>query len=111
MDYLIEETDPEAVKLIADLYWLQYGGMDPERFIRKLGARTMAVHLKDLKVNLNNHIEMAEIGEGNLDWDGILKACDEAGVKWALVEQDECQRDPFESLKISYDYLAAKGFR
>ena len=71
----------------------------------------MAVHLKDLKVKIDNHIEMAELGEGNLDWDGILRACEEAGVSWALVEQDDCQRDPFEALKISHDYLVAKGFQ
>ena len=36
--------------------------------------------------------------------------CDEASAKWAMVEQDVCQRDPFESMKMSYDYLATKGF-
>ena len=111
MDRLIEETDPEKVKFIVDTYWLQVGGMDPEGYIRKLSERAMAVHLKDLKVKIDNHIEMAELGEGNLDWDGILRACEEAGVSWALVEQDDCQRDPFEALKISHDYLVAKGFQ
>ena len=53
---------------------------------------------------------MAEIGEGNLDWDAIVAACDEAGVKWALGEQDRSKRDPMESLKMSYDYLCGKGF-
>ena len=70
----------------------------------------MAVHFKDLKMKTDNKYEMAEIGEGNLDWDAIIKACEEAGTKWALVEQDVCQRDPFESLKMSYDYLITKGF-
>lgn len=84
--------------------------MDPAAFLRKLGGRTMAVHFKDLKANLDNTTEMAEIGEGNLNWDSIIAACQEAGVKWALVEQDTCRRNPFESLKISYDYLTGKGF-
>ena len=34
----------------------------------------------------------------------------EAGAKWALVEQDICKRDPFESLQMSYEFLKAKGF-
>lgn len=110
MDRLIEETDPENVKFIVDTYWLQFGGMNPESFIRKLGKRAVAVHFKDLKVDKNNKVEMAEIGEGNLDWDAIIQACEEAGTKWALVEQDVCQRNPFESLKMSYDYLKTKGF-
>ena len=111
MDRIIRETDAENVKFIVDTYWLQIGGMNPADFIRKLGNRAMAIHFKDLKVNADNKPEMAEIGEGNLNWDEIIKACEEAGTKWALVEQDICQRDPFESLKMSYDYLRTKGFQ
>lgn len=110
MDRLVEETNPENVKFIVDTYWLQVGGMNPESFIRKLGERAMAIHFKDLKANADNTTEMAEVGEGNLNWDGIIEACDEAGAKWALVEQDTCKRCPFESLKMSYDYLTTKGF-
>lgn len=110
MDRLIEETDQDAFRFILDTYWLQVGGMNPASYIRNLGERAMAIHLKDLKANTDNSTEMAEIGEGNLDWDEILKVCEEAGAKWALVEQDICRHDPFTSMKISYDYLTGKGY-
>lgn len=112
MDRLIEETDPETVKFIVDTYWLQAGGVNPADFIRRLGERAMAIHFKDLIINPDKNFtqEMAEIGEGNLDWDAIIQACDAAGAKWALVEQDTCNRDPFESMRMSYDYLTKKGF-
>jgi len=110
MDYLIEETDSEQIKFIVDTYWLQVGGMNPAEYIKKLGNRAMAIHFKDLKAKADNTVTMAEIGEGNLNWDEIIQACDEAGAQWALVEQDICQRDPFEAMKISYEYLAKKGF-
>ncbi|MCM1119307.1 MAG: sugar phosphate isomerase/epimerase [bacterium] len=110
MDRLIEETNPHSFRFIVDTYWLQVGGMDPVSFIGKLGERAMAIHFKDLKANIDNTTEMAEIGEGNLNWDGIIEACEKAGVEWALVEQDVCRRSPFEALKISYDYLTGKGF-
>ena len=110
MDWLVEETDPETVQFIVDTFWVKVGGLDPAAFIRRLGGRAMAVHFKDLKVSPDNPQEMAEIGEGKLDWDEIIRACDEAGAKWALVEQDICRRDPFESMKMSYDYLKGKGF-
>ena len=109
MDRLIEESDPDAVKFIVDVYWLQYGGVNPASYIKKMGDRAMAIHFKDYKI-AGNQVEMAEVGEGNLDWDEIIAACDEAGAKWAMVEQDICKRDPFESLKMSYDYLTTKGF-
>jgi sugar phosphate isomerase/epimerase len=52
----------------------------------------------------------AEIGEGNLNWPAILAAAAESGVEWYLVEQDRCyNRDPFESLDISYRNLRAMG--
>ena len=39
-----------------------------------------------------------------------IKELDEAGAQYALVEQDICNRNPFESLKMSYDFLKSKGF-
>jgi sugar phosphate isomerase/epimerase len=54
----------------------------------------------------------AEIGEGNLNWPRIMAAAADAGVEWYLVEQDRCyDRDPFESLAISYRNLQAMGLR
>jgi sugar phosphate isomerase/epimerase len=66
------------------------------------------IHLKDMTI-LNNQQTMAEVGEGNLNWPAILDACRAAGVQWYAVEQDICQRDPFESLAISYKNLSAMG--
>jgi sugar phosphate isomerase/epimerase len=111
-DCLTEETDPEMFNFIVDTYWVQVGGKNPAAVIEKLGKRAMAVHFKDFAVNKDNWQvpEMAEVGEGNLDWDSIIKACDVAGTKWALVEQDVCKRSPFESMEMSYNYLKTKGF-
>ena len=49
-----------------------------------------------------------EVGRGNLNWDEIISASDNA--EFALVEQDECKGNPIDSLKISYDFLVEKGF-
>ena len=53
---------------------------------------------------------MTEIGSGNLEWKPILEAADEAGCLWYIVEQDVCPGCPFESLKMSYDYLSENFF-
>ena len=110
MERLIEETDSENVKFIVDTYWLQVGGVNPAKYIKRIGERAMAVHFKDLIGTTDNKQVMAEVGQGNLDWDEIIAACEEAGTKWALVEQDICQRDPFESMQMSYEFLKTKGF-
>ena len=76
-------------------------------------GRMPVVHLKDMAISDNRKHDgkqmMVEIGEGNLNCSAILQACQEAEVEWYAIEQDICQRDPFESLKISYENLRAMG--
>jgi len=111
-DYLVEETDPEIFNFTVDAYWCHVGGVDTVKVIEKLGKRAMVLHYKDYKVNeeTKKTAEMAEIGNGNLDWDLITAVGEKVGSLYAVVEQDICPADPFDSLKISYDYLATKGF-
>ena len=70
--------------------------------------RMPVIHLKDMVI-VDREQTMAEVGEGNLNWPAILQACRDAEVEWYAVEQDICRRDPFESLKISYENLKAMG--
>jgi sugar phosphate isomerase/epimerase len=110
LDLIYQETDPRYLKAELDTYWIQHGGGDPAAWIRKFSNRMPVVHFKDMVI-CNGQPTMAEVGEGNLNWPAILQACREAEVEWYAVEQDECQRDPFESLKISYDNLKAMGLQ
>ncbi|MGN6674080.1 MAG: sugar phosphate isomerase/epimerase family protein [Thermomicrobiales bacterium] len=108
LEIMYSDTDPQYVQAEIDVYWVQYGGGDPAAWIRKVPNRMPVIHLKDMTI-LNNQPTMAEVGEGNLNWPAILDACRAAGVQWYAVEQDICQRDPFESLAISYKNLTAMG--
>ncbi len=108
LQILYEDSDPEYFKAELDTYWLQHGGASPVAWINWLGDRSRIIHFKDMII-LDGQQTYAEIGEGNLDWPGIIEACEAAGIEWYIVEQDTCQRDPFESLKISFDNLKAMG--
>ena len=108
MEILFDESDPDLVTAELDTYWVQHGGADPIAWIKKLSGRIYHIHLKDMAIVGRQQV-MAEVGEGNLNWPGILAACKEAGVKWYCVEQDKCQRDPFESLAISLRNLKEMG--
>ena len=113
MDRFLRETDPKKVRFVVDTFWVQAGGLDPAKFIRSIGERAMFIHFKDYRVPTSDLFarEFAEIGSGNLNWDEIIEACDAAGARCALVEQDDCYgRDPFESFKMSYEFLKGKGF-
>ena len=108
LQILYEDSDPRYFTAEIDTYWIQHGGADPAYWIEKCAGRIPLVHLKDMTVRRGKPI-MAEVGEGNLNWPRILDACKKAGVEWYIVEQDECERDPFESLAISLRNLKAMG--
>ena len=50
---------------------------------------------------------MHEIGYGNLDFKAIVAAAEASGCEWFIVEQDSCPGDPFDSAKLSFDYIKA----
>jgi sugar phosphate isomerase/epimerase len=111
LELLYESCDPAYVKAEIDTYWVQAGGGDPAAWIKKCAGRMPILHVKDMVMGPDG-VRMAEIGEGNLNWPGILAAAGDAGVEWYCVEQDNCyERDPFESLKISLANLREMGLK
>jgi len=129
LDILLRITDPELVQTELDTYWIRRGGEDPAAYLSKLRNRAPLLHLKDMGAGGKQLFEetgegkldfmsivakvgdehFAEVGEGILDFRQIAGVAEEIGTKWLIVEQDVCRRDPFESLKISYDNLARLG--
>ncbi|RME60567.1 MAG: sugar phosphate isomerase/epimerase [Caldilineae bacterium] len=109
LEIIYAEADPRYLKAELDTYWVQHGGGDVIDWIRRMADRMPVIHLKDMAIVGRREQVMAEVGEGNMNWPGILAACKEANVEWYAVEQDICPGDPFESLAISYRNLAAMG--
>ena len=109
LDIITEKMAAENFKYILDAYWLAYSGINPAKFIKERKGNIACVHLKDLKI-VKGQPTYAEIGQGNIDWDEVLDACYDADVEYALVEQDECDGNPFDSFKMSIDFLKTKGF-
>ena len=99
IQHLIDELPLAGFTI--DTYWVQAGGADPCAWIKALKGRVDVLHIKDMAW-ANEQQLMAEVMEGNLNWDGIFAASREAGVKYAMVEQDDCYgHDPFDCLKKS----------
>jgi len=93
-----------------DVYWAQYGGMSSERSIDALGSKLVSLHLKDFGVP-SKHGEppfMAEVGQGNLDFRGLVAAAERVGCEWFIVEQDVTPGDPFDSLERSFRYVQSQ---
>ena len=114
LEILFDESDPQHLQAELDTYWVQHGGADAVAWIERLAGRMPVIHLKDMVMLPGEgggppQQAMAEVGEGNMNFAAILDACRRAGVEWYAVEQDICQRDPFESLALSYRNLRAMG--
>jgi sugar phosphate isomerase/epimerase len=110
LETLYDEAPPAMLKAEIDTYWIQAGGGDPAWWLRKCAGRIPVIHLKDMCITPEREIRMAEIGEGNLNWPAIIAAAEAGGVECYLIEQDRTyDRDPFDSLAISYRNLKAMG--
>ncbi|CAM3384141.1 sugar phosphate isomerase/epimerase family protein [Marinicrinis lubricantis] len=107
LDILLEETDPELVKLELDTYWVKRGGEEPAQYLRKLKNRCPLLHIKDVEAGEEQFF--AEIGEGILDFKEIADVAEQIGTEWLVVEQDQSRRPVFESLEISQRNLAKMG--
>jgi sugar phosphate isomerase/epimerase len=106
IDRIIEEC-PDLY-FILDTFWVQAGGGNPVKYIKKLEGRIKVIHFKDYRIKDRTR-QFAEIGEGNLDWDEIIPLCKETKIPYAVIEQDaDFLIDPFESLALSRKFLLKK---
>lgn len=111
MDMLCDRFPADLLGVTLDTYWAQAGGADPAFWLRKLKGRVDCVHFKDMVYwPEDKNVRMAPIGSGNMNYPEIFKACEDAGVLYGFVEQDNCYgEDPFSCLKKSFEYLTSFG--
>jgi len=114
---LIDNTDKKYVGFELDVFWLSVSGNDPAEFIRKLRGRVPLLHCKDKAQGTEKRFDegvprtaFKEVGNGVLDWPGILRAASSAGVQHYFVEQDSTPGDPLDSLRQSYNFLSKLNF-
>ncbi len=110
METLLELSEGMGLNFEIDTYWVQAGGAEPTLWLKKCAGRIPVIHLKDMSITSDREIRMAAIGEGNLDWPGLLEAANAGGTKFAFIEQDlTYDRDPFDCLATSLRYLQSLG--
>lgn len=105
LERIYEQTDARYLRAELDTYWVQFGGGDPVKWCARLRGRLPVLHLKDYVIDRENRATFAEIGNGNLDFPAIIAEAERAGCEWYVVEQDICPGDPFESIRVSFEYL------
>jgi sugar phosphate isomerase/epimerase len=120
-EILLDSCDAALVKMELDLCWISAAGKDPLDYFRRYPGRFPLVHVKGLKkviapagaeaVPIDRILpEITEVGHDDvIDWKRIFAQSRQAGIKHYFVEHD-VPKDPFESLKASYDYVSHLAF-
>jgi sugar phosphate isomerase/epimerase len=103
LETIFDDTNPDYVKTEFDVYWLTKAGENPVEWMNRYKNRTPLVHLKDMTTDGDQFF--AELGTGGVDVEAVLNTGEGTGVKWWVIEQDFCRRNPLESIEISIKYL------
>lgn len=111
MDVLVEDSDPAVLNFCLDCHWMQAGGVSQVQWLRRLAGRMTMVHFKDYGIDLGTTVVEVSprlfkaVGEGNIHWQPIVEVCKEIGIRDYVVEQDRCDRDPYDCIASSYRYI------
>lgn len=94
-----------------DTFWVHKGGNSPVDWLNRTAGKTEYLHIKDYGMIYDKQSDtdtpaMMPVGCGNLNWKDIFSAAGNAGVKYYIVEHDADVKDPFDSFKKSFDYIA-----
>lgn len=100
---LIENTDPKYVFMQVDLFWMVYGGHQPEEYFTKYPGRFELWHIKDMDNTPAR--ESVEVGDGIINYAKVFKMKDLSGMKHFFVEQEAFKMDPIQSIRKSYKFL------
>ena len=133
-DLILQNTNPELVKLELDTYWMYRGGQDPITWMQKCADRVILLHQKDFPagapqplnlydgvVSPAENIDMAvfdnrkdercftEIGTGVLPIQSIINAAGALpNVEYLILEQDHTAMDEIDSVRTSREAFATK---
>jgi sugar phosphate isomerase/epimerase len=95
-DYMLEHTNADYVFFEMDVYWAVRGGQSPVDYFNKYKGRFKLLHIKDDK----------ELGEsGMVGFDAIMRSLDAAGTQHLVVEVENYNYAPIESVRRSLKYL------
>jgi sugar phosphate isomerase/epimerase len=103
MDVLLARAPSMVAEL--DIAWIHAGGLKPTDYVEKHRERTPLLHIKDLKALPDGKWQTVELGYGEVDVLGVLKTLGTATPEWLIIEQDDCERQPFESVKANLEWL------
>jgi len=126
LDTIYRRVSAEYLQTEIDTCWANVGGADPSEYVRKYTGRAPVVHLKDFYkkghkneglyelIGIEKKASASEesfgfrpVGFGMQNMPEIIKASEDAGARWLVVEQDRPspEHTAMEDVRRSIDYL------
>jgi sugar phosphate isomerase/epimerase len=104
-DILVQNTDPALCCFELDLFWAEVAGVDPVKLIKQYPGRVKLLHIKEMKQKMDKVYASNEpfenmaiamelmgmqtiIGEGIIDFKGIIDQVDDSGIDYMVIESD-----------------------
>ncbi len=121
-DHKVEGKLPHAIfmsltrKAFAqlDIYWAQFGGTDPAKYLPKLKGRVPLLHVKDGNFEKDEKggpkaPQHTAVGAGKVNIAACVRAAEKAGTKWLHVELDHSAQPMEDAVRESALFLISKG--
>jgi len=113
-DVLLKETNPKTVFFEVDTFWAEVAGQNSAPLIARLGKRVRLLHLKDLRKGAKTGVftgaaadeDSVALGDGMIDWRGVLAAARKAGVEKYFIEDESPAVE--KQVPRSLEFLAAR---
>jgi sugar phosphate isomerase/epimerase len=107
-DFLVDHTDPSAVRHQLDTGNTAMAGREPLEYLRKYGSRYWLFHIKDVpRLGADKD---TELGTGVIDFRRLLASIDNIDAKHLYVEQETYPGTPLESVRRDYAYISKLEF-
>ena len=112
-DIIVRETKPELVCFEMDVFWVLHAGKDPAQLLKQHAGRWTMMHVKDMRKGAvtglsTGHaapVDNVAVGNGQIDWNAVLKTAEEVGVKHYFIEDET--PTPLVCIPDSLKYLRA----
>jgi len=108
-DYLMNNTDPDLVKIELDVGWLATAGVDPVVYLHRHSGRVIACHLKDYAPSIATDVPQRKLvppGAGTINFAAVLAAMRQTGVHHGFIEVDVSD-DPLGDVRRGHAHLQA----
>jgi sugar phosphate isomerase/epimerase len=109
-DFLVQNTDPEAVGFQMDTLWVQHPGADPVKLLQTYPDRFYLMHLKDLRKGVVGDFSGGTpkendvvLGTGQIDIPAVLRAARNTRIEYYFIEDESV--NPWERVPVSRAFI------